>query len=134
MITQLFAVALGGAMGAGLRGLFLRLERPRDLLGWPPRGPAVATLLANTLGCALLGLWTTQGRLALERAGLDWTVLLELAVTAGFCGGLSTFSSLCADVLRLARNYGPAVPALYLATTIVSGLAAYWLATQSAPA
>lgn len=133
MIAETAAVALGGAAGAVVRGLFVRLAGPEDRLGWPPAGPAVATILANTLGCALFGSWLIHGGRALATMGLEWTNVLEVAVTAGFCGGLSTFSSLCADTLRLARARGPAAPALYLASTIVLGLAAFAVGTGGAP-
>ena len=133
MIVEFVAVAIGGAFGALLRGAFVRIAGPEDRLGWPPGGPALATLLANTLGCLLFGAWLIHGGRALAGVGLEPTVLLEVAVTAGFCGGLSTFSSLCADTLRLARSHGPAAPALYLATTILFGLSGFALGTGRAP-
>ena len=133
MIAEAAAVALGGAGGAVVRGAFVRMAGPEDRLGWPPAGPALATILANTLGCVLVGSWLIHGGRALATLGLEWTTVLEVAVTGGFCGGLSTFSSLCADTLRLARAHGPAAPAVYLASTIVLGLAGFALGRGGAP-
>lgn len=119
--TDLFALTMGGALGALCRGV---------ILGWRSRamssvaasplpwdGPAQATALSNSLGCLLLGLWLGSS------AGLEADIPLALDVfaIAGFCGGLSTFSSLCADWSRLMHTGRPAGAAGYLAATLVLG-------------
>jgi fluoride ion exporter CrcB/FEX len=48
------------------------------------------------------------------------------AVTGGLCGGLTTLSSLCADAFRLARGFAPVASILYVALTIILGLAAFF--------
>ena len=52
---------------------------------------------------------------------------LELGITIGFCGGLTTFSTLCSDAIRLANQLGSRAAGLYLAETIFLGLSAFWL-------
>jgi CrcB protein len=93
------------ALGAGA-GSALRYYLGRRLDGAWHRG----TLAANTLASLLLGVcvgWTLDGP-ALALAG------------AGFCGGLSTYSSLAVQ----ARDLGPLRGAAYAGVTIALGLAA----------
>ncbi|MCR1786118.1 CrcB family protein [Nocardioides carbamazepini] len=102
-------VALGAAVGAPLRyALGRRLDG-----GWH-RG----TLTANTLASLVLGAcvgWSVDG----------FTLAL---VGTGFCGGLSTYSSLAVQ----ARDLGPRRGAAYAVVTILLGLAAcaagFWVA------
>ncbi len=125
MIPALAAIAVGGTLGALLRGTLVRIAGNQDDFGWWPRGPAAATLISNTLGCLLFGLWLGFGSSwAPEFAdALD----LELGITIGFCGGLTTFSTLCSDAIRLANQLGSRAAGLYLAETIFLGLSAFWL-------
>ncbi len=125
MIPALAAIAVGGTLGALLRGKLVRIAGNQDDFGWWPRGPAAATLISNTLGCLLFGLWLGFGSSwAAEFAdALD----LELGITIGFCGGLTTFSTLCSDAIRLANHLGSRAAGLYLAETIFLGFSAFWL-------
>jgi len=116
------AVALGGALGALLRaGLFRVVETLRPAsrqLGAIALGPARATLLANTLGCALLG-W-------LSAAPPDSDAGLGRALLAlGACGSLTTFSTLCADAIGFLERRERLNASVYLACTIGLGLAAW---------
>lgn len=94
-------VALGGGLGSVLR--YALGQRYDDR--WHP-----GTLAANTGASLLLGAcagWALGGSsLAL--------------VGTGFCGGLSTYSSLMVQ----SRDLGPARGAAYLVVTVVLGLAA----------
>ncbi len=94
-------VALGGGLGSVLR--YTLGQRYDDR--WHP-----GTLAANTGASLLLGAcagWALGGSsLAL--------------VGTGFCGGLSTYSSLMVQT----RDLGPARGAAYLVATIALGLAA----------
>ena len=131
MIPALLGIALGGTLGALLRGAFIRRVGAQDHFGWWPTGPAAATLISNTLGCLLFGLWLSFGvSWAAEFAD---AVDLEIGVTVGFCGGLTTFSTLCSDAVRLSRSQGRRAAALYLSETIVLGLTAFWLGAFGLP-
>ncbi|GAA4820120.1 fluoride efflux transporter FluC [Nocardioides caeni] len=97
-------VALGGAAGAPLRYLLGQRLDPRRP-GWH-----LGTLAANTGASLLLG------------ACVGWSLggtALALVGT-GFCGGLSTYSSLAVQTRDLGPRRGPA----YAGLTIVTGLAA----------
>lgn len=108
----LIGVAVGGAVGATLRHLLIA-----TLVGGNfPRG----TVVANTLGSALLG--ATLGYA--DARGLNAVALALLA--AGVAGGLTTFSTLAVDALRLTRGARPAHLASYLALTGVLGVGAAW--------
>ncbi len=107
-MTPLLVVA-GALVGAPLRLLVTRIAE-RD-----GRDPARATLLVNVAGSGLLGV-------VLGLHGVpSWVVAL---VGTGFCGTLTTFSTLGADVVRLVeeRTLGRAL--LYLAATLLLGLGA----------
>ncbi|MEO0386198.1 MAG: CrcB family protein [Pseudomonadota bacterium] len=86
----LAAVFFAGCAGALLRGV----ATPLFSLG----APWVGTLVVNTVACLLIGV------LFARRAVLPPSVFL--AATAGFCGGLSTFSRLAADIAEGWRGGG----------------------------
>lgn len=125
--SVLLAVAFGGALGAILRAELLRLWQGAFLEGRDRAhafAPALATLTANTMGCLALGDWAGQ-------PALDAGVWDDFYV-AGLCGGLTTFSTLCADVFRLARGVSPGLAAAYLALTVGLGASGFWLAASAA--
>ena len=102
-------VALGAAVGAPLRLLATRIA---------VRGgadPAHGTLAVNVVGSAVLGL-------LLGLADVPEGVLV-LAGT-GFCGGLTTFSTFGADVVRLRAEGALGRTLAYVAGTLVLGLGA----------
>lgn len=102
-------VVLGAAAGAPLRLLATRWAARRD--GEPARG----TLAVNVAGSALLG----------ALLGLtDPSPAVLALVGTGFCGTLTTFSTLGADVVRLIEERALARVAAYLAATLVLGLGA----------
>lgn len=103
-------ICLAGAAGTGVRyGLAL----------WAGQrfGPAFpyATLIANIAGCFLIGL---VAQLALVAANFSPT--LRLALTVGFMGGLTTYSSFAHETTRLVHDGNRGVAfAYFVATTIV---------------
>ena len=122
------AIAAGGAVGAGLRAALIR-----GVAAWPARsrrglpfGPGLATLLANTLGCLLIGVWLGG---AVRWPGATTPIWIELFVVSGVCGGLTTFSTLCGDAVALGRQRGRSTTTVYLVMTLVAGAAAFnlWL-------
>ncbi|MEZ6185342.1 MAG: fluoride efflux transporter CrcB [Planctomycetota bacterium] len=111
--AQLGCVAAGGALGALLR--FGIAELMAFAFG---KGPPWGTLLANALGCFLIGViwaWLDQ------REG-DPTQLRLFLVT-GMLGALTTFSSYGHETVTLlqAHRYGWA--ALYALGSVALGLA-----------
>lgn len=129
MEPEWLAIAAGGALGAVMRAGLIRLVAARsagEAMAGLRFGPALATLLANTLGCLLIGLWI--GGVVQWPAGLS-SVPVELFVLTGVCGGLTTFSTLCADAVSLGRERGGWTSIAYLLVTLLAGAAAFnlWL-------
>lgn len=92
-------VLLFGALGSLLRYLLGRAWPARE--GRVPAGTLAANLLGSFLGGLILGI------LGFLLLGTD----LAHAVFAGFCGGLTTFSTWAVDVV-LAVRAGHRLPAL----------------------
>lgn len=92
------AIAAGGAVGALLRGSLLWLADRFD--------PALATLAANLIACGLLGALTSNaGGGGSDAEGL--APALSAFLTIGVCGSLSTFSTLCGDLIRQLQSRSP---------------------------
>lgn len=114
---ELGAIFLGGALGALLRaGLGEAFSAGEGDWPW-------ATFLVNVVGAALLGYWFT----ALPRTSYRRPLL-----TTGFCGALTTFSTIQLELLEMidADRFGLAF--LYLGVSIVAGLAGVQAATAAA--
>ncbi|WP_432544146.1 fluoride efflux transporter FluC [Kineococcus sp. SYSU DK002] len=92
MTTTTVLLALAGGAGAAARFGLDGAVRDR----WPSRFPW-GTLLVNVLGSLLLGFLTG---LVLDGADRRWLLVLGV----GFCGGFTTFSTVMADTVRLARE------------------------------
>lgn len=93
-MSEIFTVALGGALGAVSRYLLGLLTVSR----WGSAFP-FGTLMANFIGCFIIGLFMT-----LVLARLDISPYWRLLVVTGFCGGLTTFSSFSYESLRLFQS------------------------------
>ncbi|WP_112139739.1 fluoride efflux transporter CrcB [Glycomyces dulcitolivorans] len=102
-------VALGAAVGAPARFL-------TDLVAAHYLGRAMpwGTLAVNVLGSGLAAL------LAAATVGPAWTALLAI----GFCGALTTYSTLSWETLKLAEDGRFLHAALNIAMNLVGGLAA----------
>jgi CrcB protein len=112
------AVAAGGALGALIRGGVYRLGAAPPAHNEGPLGLGRATIFVNLAGSFLLGV------LVEVLAGLPATDPLRTFWLTGFCGSLTTFSTFCADAIRLtdAQGRGPLLRYL-LANGVLSVLA-----------
>jgi fluoride exporter len=115
---ELLAIFAGGAVGAALRIALGRLP-----VAAAPSWPWI-TLAINVAGAFALGYFTTRLQ---ERLPLS-TYRRPLLGT-GFCGGLTTFSTMQLELLKMldAHCYGRA--AGYAATSLVAGYSAIQLAS-----
>lgn len=114
---ELGAIFLGGALGALLRA-GLGEAFPAEEANWP-----WATFLANVAGAALLGYWFTA---------LPHTIYRRPLLTTGFCGALTTFSTVQLELLEMIDADRLGLAFLYLAGSIVAGLAGVQAATVAA--
>jgi CrcB protein len=114
---ELGAIFLGGALGALVRaGLAEALPDPG--VGWP-----WATFVVNVVGTALLGYWFTV---------LPHTQYRRPLLTTGFCGALTTFSTVQIELLGMLEAGRPALAAIYVVVSVAAGLAGAQAATALA--
>lgn len=114
-------VGLGAGVGALVRWWLAVLIPIAGM--WHP-----ATLIANLVGTFLLAYHT---RMWAETLRYSWIPYARLAVGTGFCGGLTTYSTLAVEILRTSASHGTAAALAYTAVTLGGGLvcaAAGWLA------
>lgn len=105
---ELGAIFLGGAIGALLRAGVAEAI-PAGAGEWP-----WATFLVNVAGAALLGYWFTT---------LPHTSYRRPLLTTGFCGALTTFSTVQLELLGMIEAGRLGLAAAYLITTLLAGLA-----------
>lgn len=103
-------------IGSGLGGV-CRWALGTLLNGQYPLG----TLVANLLGCFILGFLT---RLA------PGDEHLRLLFMTGFCGGFTTFSTFMNESLFMMRGGQLLLSLLYIGISLAFGLAAAWLGYQ----
>jgi CrcB protein len=115
---ELAAVFVGGALGTLARAALATLAAP-DPARWP-----WPTFTVNIVGAFLLGYFTTR---LLER--LPVSSYRRPLLGTGLCGGLTTFSTMQVELVKMLEyhHYGLAVG--YTAASIAAGLLALYLAT-----
>ena len=115
-MERLFWICLGGAVGTGARYL-VALWAAQRLGSVFPYG----TLIVNLAGCFVIG--------GLMHAAilLGWSATLRSALTIGFLGGLTTYSSFNYETMRLFEEGAPATAFLNMGGTVAGGLIAGWL-------
>lgn len=91
---------------------------------WMPAWLAVfpwATFTVNVTGCFIIGL--IYGAVS---EGIAMSAEMRTLLTAGFCGGLTTFSTFSHENFLLFQSGNPAAFALYIALSVIAGIAAAW--------
>ena len=119
----LLAIAVGGAFGSVLRYILgVAIQRAAHA-GFP-----VGTLAVNLIGCVLVG------ALAAHYMNNETAPVLRAALTVGFCGGFTTFStfSLEAYGLVLAGDWAKATGYVVASVaTCLLGTAGGFIGVQS---
>jgi CrcB protein len=115
---ELAAVFVGGALGTLVRA-GLETLAPADPGRWP-----WPTFAVNIAGAFLLGYFTTR---LLER--LPVSSYRRPLLGTGLCGGLTTFSTMQVETLRMLEHGRYGLAAGYLSASIAAGLLAVYLAT-----
>ncbi|MCZ4117971.1 fluoride efflux transporter CrcB [Streptomyces sp. H39-S7] len=114
-VQVLAVIALGGAAGACARyGAALLWPTPAGAFPW-------TTLLVNTAGCAVMGVFMVL-------ISEVWTVhpLVRPFFGTGVLGGFTTFSTYAVDIRDLLERGEAATGLAYLAGTALAALAAVW--------
>lgn len=109
----LAAVFVGGAIGTVARAALAEFA-VHDPARWP-----WATFVVNIIGAFLLGCISIR----LPAAGYGRALL-----GTGFCGGLTTFSTMQVETLRMLEHQHYGLAFGYTATSVAAGLAAVYLA------
>jgi fluoride exporter len=115
---ELTAVFVGGALGTFARAAFETLAAP-DPGRWP-----WPTFGVNIVGAFLLGYFTTR---LLER--LPVSSYRRPLLGTGLCGGLTTFSTMQVELLKMLEHQHYSLAIGYAAASIGAGLLAAYIAT-----
>ena len=109
-------ICLAGAVGSGARYLVGLWTVERLGAGFP-----YGTLIVNIAGCFSIG--------ALMHVALSqgWPVTLRAALTVGFLGGFTTYSSFNYETTRLLESGAVRAASMNVLLTLFGGLAAGWL-------
>lgn len=118
-IGLLAAIVAGGMAGTLVRLLLSELA-PHDAGHWP-----WATLVANVAGAALLGFVLVRFSSRAQGSSRARALL-----GTGFCGGLTTFSTLQRELLEMLDAGRGALAIAYVAVSLVAGLAGVLVAVR----
>jgi len=111
VMRELWMIGAAGALGAMSRyGVTLFAERYSQS-SWP-----VGTLVANLLGCLLLGL-VMEGLQLRDAVSRE----LGLALTVGFLGAFTTFSTFGHETVRLFERGAGGLALAYVALSVIAG-------------
>lgn len=113
MKTALIVFA-GSGFGGVLRYLIQKLFSDNGYTAFP-----AGTFTVNLLGCFLIGLFSGLA----EKHNLltpEW----RLALTTGFCGGFTTFSTFAQENMNLLRSGDYTLFGVYTALSVALGIAA----------
>jgi len=117
MIAAVFA---GGAVGTLLRaGLSVAFPFPFPASHWP-----WPTFVVNVVGAFLLGYFATRLQ---ER--LPLSSYRRPALGTGLCGGLTTFSTMQVEIVRMLEGHYFALALGYAAASLLAGYGAIQVAT-----
>lgn len=114
-------ICLAGGAGSGARYLIALWAAQRFGSAFP-----YGTLVVNLVGCfAIAAVMQTA-------TALSWPVTLRSAITIGFIGGFTTYSSFNYETTRLLEEGAAGAAMLNVAATLLGAFAAGWLGWLSA--
>ena len=116
-------ICLGGAAGTGTRDL-VAVWAAQRLGGAFPYG----TLIVNLIGCFIIA---SAMHISVT---LAWSPTVRAAITIGFVGGLTTYSSFNYETMRLVQEGAPVSALANLTATLVGGVLAGWAGLMTARA
>lgn len=115
---ELAAVFAGGALGTLARAA-LATAFPAAPGQWP-----WPTFVVNVVGTFLLGYFTTR---LLER--LPLSSYRRPLLGTGLCGGLTTFSTMQVETLKMLAHHDVALAGRYVVVSVAAGLGAVYAAS-----
>jgi CrcB protein len=115
-MQRLFWICAAGAAGTAARYLVGLWAGQRFGATFP-----YGTLIVNVTGCFMIG---ALMHVAMVNA---WPVTTRAALTIGFLGGFTTYSSFNYETMRLMEEGAAATAFLNVLLTLLGGFAAGWL-------
>lgn len=121
-MLNVFAVFFGGGIGAVTRYLTGLLVMRNFNFNLP-----LATFLVNIAGSFVIGFLYI---LFIDKQEMNpaW----KLALTAGFCGGLTTFSTFSLEVFEMLKNAQFAQAVLYIILSVIICVVSVWIGVNCA--
>jgi CrcB protein len=116
-----FMVMLAGGLGSGARYLIGQWA----LSQFGPRFP-YGTLIVNLAGCLAVG------AIAQLASSSSWSPEARVAVSAGFLGGFTTYSSFNQETIAMVTNGAAGAAAVNVIITLAGGVAAGLLGAAAA--
>jgi fluoride exporter len=117
---ELAAIFVGGALGTLLRAALAEaFPHPATAWPWP-------TFAVNIVAALLLGYFVTRLQERLPLSSYRRPLL-----GTGLCGGLSTFSTMQVEILKMLDAHAWGLAAGYAAASVAAGYAAVHLATAA---
>ncbi|MCM1310653.1 MAG: fluoride efflux transporter CrcB [Bacteroides sp.] len=114
MLIKFIAIFLGGGLGSTLRYATQLLLHERIT----PYHFPWATFTVNIVGSFLIGLFYALS------AKLNLSNELRLLLTAGLCGGFTTYSTFSNDILMMLRQGDTLTALIYIALSLLMGILA----------
>jgi CrcB protein len=109
-------ISLAGAAGTAARYLLTVAITQRFGTAFP-----AATVIINLTGCFIMA------AVMAASAAIGWSATVRMAVTVGFLGGFTTYSSFNQETMMLWERGATSAAMLNVAVTLLGGLAAGWL-------
>ena len=121
MLKSLLLVGIGSFCGGALRYYISTLMKNLCNQGFP-----WGTLLVNLVGCLLIGIvFGLFSKMGTQRS--SWCLIL----TAGFCGGFTTFSAFANESVQMLQSGNTLNLIIYISTSVIVGIAlvalGYWI-------
>ena len=115
-MLNVFAVFIGGGIGAMMRYLSSVVVQHFVKVNLP-----LVTFIVNILGCFVLGYLYVS---FVEKVSCSNAT--KLALTVGFCGGLTTFSTFSLEIFKMIQNNQFMLALLYILLSVMLGVLAVY--------
>ena len=115
-----FIVFMGSGFGGVLRYVVQLFFIDRGFINFP-----AGTFTVNIIGCFLIGLFN-----AIADKNNMMSPDVRLALTTGFCGGFTTFSTFANENITLLRNGDYLLFSTYTLSSFIVGIAAVFIGSN----
>ena len=114
MIKNVFLVGLGGAIGSVLRYIISQILKNQNF--------PYSTLIINITGSMIIGLV-----FGLSMKYANWDAAWKTLLTAGFCGGFTTFSAFSYENILMLQQGKIGLSLIYIFSSVIAGITATYI-------